>query len=195
MWDNTAFWLVARFNPWTGPKKLKMFQLFIIRPATSPDQSEPKIPTDGACADFVLFRSGPIRCLFSGCLYYGWGGGGGGGGLFCRFWTVFSWKLYSRYCTVGSLYTFVRFSKVFSDFSFARRGVFWIFDAYKRDICFQNFQTISKLDGWRKCRWTFINTHTNDSRLIRVFQQTFMFIFPWNVVFIPWMVNYNWKQI
>jgi hypothetical protein len=60
MWDNTAFWLVARFNP------LKIFQLFIIRPATSPDQSEPKISTDGACADFVLFLSGPIRCLFSG---------------------------------------------------------------------------------------------------------------------------------
>jgi hypothetical protein len=45
---------------------LKTFQLFIIRPATSPDQSEQKSSTDGACADFVLFRSGPIRCLFSG---------------------------------------------------------------------------------------------------------------------------------
>ena len=47
-----------------SPKKV-----FIIRPATSPDQSEPKISTDGACADFVLFRSSPIRsfrCLFSG---------------------------------------------------------------------------------------------------------------------------------
>jgi hypothetical protein len=46
-----------------GPdqKKLKIFQLFIIQPATSPDQSEPNISTDGACADFV-----PIRCLFSG---------------------------------------------------------------------------------------------------------------------------------
>jgi hypothetical protein len=142
---------------------------------------------------FVPIRSDPL--LIFRLLILRLGGGGGGVSLFCRFWTVFSWKLYSRYCTVGSLYTFVRFSKVFSDFSFARRGVFWIFDAYKRDICFQNFQTISKLDGWRKCRWTFINTHTNDSRLIRVFQQTFMFIFPWNVVFIPWMVNYNWKQI
>jgi hypothetical protein len=36
---------------------LKIFQLFIIRPATLPDQSEPKFSTDGACADFVLFRS------------------------------------------------------------------------------------------------------------------------------------------
>ena len=46
-----------------GPdqKKLNIFQLFIIRPATSPDQSEPKISTDGACADFVLFRS---ACYF-----------------------------------------------------------------------------------------------------------------------------------
>jgi hypothetical protein len=52
--------------PRTGPKKLKIFQLFIIRLAKSPDQSEPKISTDGACADFVLFLSGPIRCLFSG---------------------------------------------------------------------------------------------------------------------------------
>jgi hypothetical protein len=51
-----------------GPdqKKLNIFQLFIIRPATSPDQSEPTISTDGACADFVVFRSGPNRCLFSG---------------------------------------------------------------------------------------------------------------------------------
>jgi hypothetical protein len=42
-----------------GPdqKKLKIFQLFIIRPATSPDQSEPKISTDDACANFVLIRS------------------------------------------------------------------------------------------------------------------------------------------
>ena len=47
-------------------KKLKIFQLFIIRPATSPDQSEPKISTDGACADIVLIRSSPFRCLFSG---------------------------------------------------------------------------------------------------------------------------------
>jgi hypothetical protein len=30
----------------TGPKKLKIFQLFIIRPATSPDQSEQNISTD-----------------------------------------------------------------------------------------------------------------------------------------------------
>jgi hypothetical protein len=39
-----------------------VFDLAIIRPATSPDQSEPKISADGACADFVLFQSGPIRC-------------------------------------------------------------------------------------------------------------------------------------
>ena len=40
--------------------------IFQEQPATSPDQSEPKIFTDGACADFVLLRASPIRCLFSG---------------------------------------------------------------------------------------------------------------------------------
>jgi hypothetical protein len=58
--------LVARFNPRTGQKKVENISLFIIRPATPPDRSEPKISTDGACADSILFRTNPIRCLFYG---------------------------------------------------------------------------------------------------------------------------------
>jgi hypothetical protein len=58
--------LVARFNPRTGQKKVENISLFIIHTATPPDRSEPKISTDGACADFILFRTNPIRCLFSG---------------------------------------------------------------------------------------------------------------------------------
>jgi hypothetical protein len=55
--------LIGRHVQSAGPdqKKLKIFQLFIIQPATSPDQSEPKISADGACAEFVLFRSSPIN--------------------------------------------------------------------------------------------------------------------------------------
>jgi hypothetical protein len=66
MRDNTAFdWspgLIRR----TEPKKSKIFQLFIVRPTTSPDQTEQNISTDGACADFGFFQSRPIRYLFSG---------------------------------------------------------------------------------------------------------------------------------
>jgi hypothetical protein len=38
--------LVAKFNPRDRTKKVENIQLFIIRPATSPDQSEQNISTD-----------------------------------------------------------------------------------------------------------------------------------------------------
>ncbi len=46
-------------------KKLKILQLFIIRVADHRFKLEQKIGTDSPCTDSILFRSGPIRCLFS----------------------------------------------------------------------------------------------------------------------------------
>jgi hypothetical protein len=58
--------LVARFNPQDRTKKVENISTFIVRPTTSPDQTEQNISTDGACADFGFFQSRPIHYLFSG---------------------------------------------------------------------------------------------------------------------------------
>ena len=49
-----------------GPKKLKILQLFIIRVVDHRFKLEQKIAgTESPCAGSILFRSGPIPCLFS----------------------------------------------------------------------------------------------------------------------------------
>ncbi len=50
-------------SDWTssGPKKLKILQLFIIRVADHRFKLEQKIGTKSPCACSILFRSGPIR--------------------------------------------------------------------------------------------------------------------------------------
>ncbi len=61
--DWTFFHLVLSTPP--DQKKLKILQHFIIRVADHRFKLEQKIGTESPCAGSILFRSGPIPCLFS----------------------------------------------------------------------------------------------------------------------------------
>ena len=63
---NREHWLFSILHVLSAPpdqKQLKIFQLFIIRVADH--RWTQKIGTDSLCAGSILFRSGPIACLFS----------------------------------------------------------------------------------------------------------------------------------
>ena len=56
----------AWFNPRIGPKNVENISTFYYQSSNVAGSIGTKNFSDGACADFVLFRSSPIRCLFSG---------------------------------------------------------------------------------------------------------------------------------